>query len=96
MVQRFYLSNVKIDVNVCLSPIFILDRGIYMHIIIIRVEGVHNFLIPFLNKSPPKFARSCKFIIICIEFLVQVDELFDSGGFREILVGLTYLRFLRL
>ena len=34
---RFYFSNVKIDFNVCLSPVFILDRGIDVHSVIIGI-----------------------------------------------------------
>ena len=64
-----------------------------MHIIIIRIEGIHYFTVSFFHKGPPQFAGPCEFIIICIKFLVEIDELYDSGSFREIFVGLTYLLF---
>jgi len=64
----------KIALNMRLSPVFIRDRGIDMHHVIFRIKGIHYIMISFFHKCPTQFSGPCKFIIVGIELLIQVNE----------------------
>lgn len=76
-----------------LSAILIFDGGIDVHDVCFGIQGIQDVLVAFFHKLPAQFPGSGQFVIVGVKFIVKIGELDNTGGFRQILVGLANLFF---
>ncbi len=87
-----YLPDGQIGLDMRFPAVLVLDGGIDVHDVVIRIQGVDNVFIAFFDECTAQLAGPGQFVVIRIELFVKIGKFCNPGGFGKVLVGLPDLR----